>query len=297
MKRRALLASGFWAALSSPVASSAPKRLESAELSLIELSLPGDAAFGRALLALPKTPAPEAELLVLLHGLGETTDQELGAHAFAERYGLLSAVQRLTHPPLSPVEPKLDYFGEGRLAELNQRLQARPYRPPVLVCPFTPNPYKPGGNEVLARFTRFVTGALRSAVEERAGLTFSASRCMISGVSLGGFLAIEIFLQRPELFGGLGLAQAAFGPNQAYRYAAGVAKACEKFGPRRVEILTSSFDPYRQNNQALHRHLVQRKQASRLRVSPGPHDQRWLNESGVIEMLLAADDVLGAERR
>jgi predicted esterase len=263
---------------------------------LIELSLPGDPAFGRALLAVPREPPPDPELLVLLHGLGETTDQELGAHAFAERYGLLSAVQRLTHPPVLRTEARSDYFGAGRLAELNARLQQRPYRPPVLVCPFTPNPYKPGGNEVLARFTRFVTGPLRAAVEERVGVALPVSRSMISGVSLGGFLAIEIFLQSPELFCGLGAVQAAFGPNQALRYAAGVKKASERVGRRRVEILTSSFDPYRRNNEQFHRYLVQREQASRLRVSPGPHDQRWLNESGVIELLLAADDVL-AERR
>jgi predicted esterase len=295
MKRRALLASGLLATLGPP-ALAGPKRLESAELSLIELALPGDTAFGRALLALPREPGPEPSLLVLLHGLGETTDQDVGAHAFAERYGLLSAVQRLSHPPLARVEPRQDYFGSGRLDELNQRLRERPYHPPVIVCPFTPNPYKPGGNQVLTRFTRFVCGELRAAVEQSAGVEFSPSSTMISGVSLGGFLAIEIFLRNAGQFCGLGCAQAAFGPNQAVRYAAAIAKASDELGPRRVEILTSSMDPYRRSNELFHRYLVQRKQAARLRVSPGPHDQRWLNESGVIEMLLAADDVLNAGR-
>jgi pimeloyl-ACP methyl ester carboxylesterase len=293
MKRRALFTSGLLAALGPCAASAAPKRLESRELSLTELSLTGDPAFGRALLAAPREPLREPRLLVLLHGLGETTDQELGAHAFAERYGLLSAVQRLTHPPLSRGEPRHDYFGEGRLSELNLRLKQRPYRPPVLVCPFTPNPYKPGGNQVLTRFTRFVSQELRSAVEARLGVAFPPSRTMISGVSLGGFLAIEIFLRSPELYAGLGAVQAAFGADQAVRYAAEVTRACQRVGPRNVEILTSSLDPYRQSNRLLHRYLIERGQASRLRVAPGPHDQRWLNESGVIEMLLAADDVLG----
>ena len=294
MKRRALLASGLMAALapSAAAAAAAPKRLESAELSLIELSLPGDVAFGRALLAVPRELPKEPGLLVLLHGLGETNDQDVGARAFAERYGLLSAVARLTHPPLVRTEPRQDFFGEGRLAEHNARLAQHPYRAPVIVCPFTPNPYKAGGNEVLTRFMRFVNVELRAAIEHQVGASFPASRSMISGVSMGGFLAIEIFLQRPELFCGLGAVQAAFGPNQALRYAAGVSKASERLGRRRVEILTSSLDPYRRSNELFHRHLAERKQATRLRVLPGPHDQRWLKESGVIEMLLAADDVL-----
>jgi predicted esterase len=272
------------------------KVLESAELSLVELALPGDAAFGRALLAVPRVLPENPELLWLLHGLGETVEQTMGAHAFAERYGLLAAVARLTHPPLARLDPQHDYFGEGRLPELNARLAQRPFRCPVLVCPFTPNTYKPGGDEVLVRFAEFVTGKLKAEVEQRTGAAFPASRSMISGVSLGGYLAIEVFLRHPEVFCGLGTAQGAFGPQQAARYALGVEQACARVGRRRVEILTSSFDPYRKNNELFQQHLRQRKQAARLRVSPGPHDQRWLNESGVIEMLLCAEDVLAEQR-
>ena len=119
MKRRALLALGgaaLWA-----TRASAAKPLASEELSLIELSLPGDRAFGRALLLVPRQLPPEPELLVLLHGLGETHDQNVGARAFAERYGLLTAVARLTHPPLSRQNPGPDYFGAGRLEQLQIR--------------------------------------------------------------------------------------------------------------------------------------------------------------------------------
>ncbi len=296
MKRRVLLASGLLAALAPAARAAMPKRLESAELALSELALPGDVAFGRALLAVPRELPREPRLLVLLHGLGETNDQDVGARAFAERYGLLSAVERLTHPPLSRTEPRQDFFGEGRLDEHNARLAQTPYRPPVVVCPFTPNPYKPGGNEVLTRFMRFVNGELRAAVEHQVGASFPAARSMIAGVSMGGFLAIEIFLQSPERFCGLGAVQAAFGPDQALRYAAGIRKVSERLGRRRVEIVTSSLDPYRRSNELLHRHLSERKQATRLRVLPGPHDQRWLKESGVIEMLLAADDVFAEQK-
>jgi predicted esterase len=268
-----------------------PKSLSSEELSFVELDVPGDRAFGRASLFVPRALPPHPPLLLLLHGLGETYDQSVGARAFAERYGLLSAVSRLSHPPLARTYAKQDYFGSGRLDELNQRLEQRPYRSPVLLCPFTPNPYKAGGEAVLQRYLRFLTGPLKNAVEQRVGKTFSPSRSMISGVSLGGYVAIEAFLAQPEQFCALGTAQGAFGPNQAARYAAAVAAATQKHGARRVEILTSSFDPYRRVNELFHQHLQKRKQASRLRVSPGPHDQRWLVESGTIELLLSADDV------
>ncbi len=296
MKRRDFLGCGVALSASAYGVPATAKQLNSAELSLVELSLHGDPAFGRALLAVPRSLPENPELLVLLHGLGETTDQTVGARAFAERYGLLTAVARLTHPPLARSDEQHDYFGEGRLTELNGRLAARPFRSPVVLCPFTPNTYKPGGDEVLVRFAKFVTGQLKAEVEARTGVSFPVSRCMISGVSLGGYLAIEVFLRRPDVFCGLGTAQGAFGPQQAARYAVGVAAATARVGPRRIEILTSSFDPYRRPNELFQEHLRQKQQASRLRVSPGPHDQRWLNESGVIEMLLCADDVFAAAR-
>ena len=296
MKRRDFLSYGAAAAVGAAGTPAQAKELASAELALQDIALHGDPAFGRALLAVPRSLPENPELLVLLHGLGETTDPALGARAFAERYGLLTAVARLTHPPLVRTDEQHDYFGEGRLAELNTRLAARPFRCPVVLCPFTPNTYKAGGDQTLVRFAKFVTGQLKAEAEARAGVSFPVSRCMISGVSLGGYLAIEVFLRRPDVFCALGTAQGAFGPQQAARYALGVATATEQVGLRRVEILTTWFDPYRRPNQLFHQHLRERKQASRLRVSPGPHDQRWLNESGVIEMLLCAEDVFAAAR-
>ena len=296
MKRRGFLALATGLYGGAHAGPTLAKALESAELSLSELTLPGDPAFGRALLAVPRVLPPKPELLVLLHGLGETVEQTMGSRAYAERYGLLTAVARLTHPPLALLDAQRDYFGAERLVELNGRLARRPFRCPVLLCPFTPNTYKARGDEVLARFASFVTGRLKAEVEQRTGATFPVSRAMISGVSLGGYLAIELFLKNPEAFCALGTAQGAFGPQQAARYALSVEQATARVGKRRVEILTSSLDPYRRQNELFHQHLQRRKQASRLRVAPGPHDQRWLKESGVIEMLMSADDVFGEQR-
>lgn len=290
MKRREFLAGGITLGTGLARGATAAASLDSNELSPSEFVVPGSRAFGRVLLLVPKVLPREPELLVLLHGLGETHDQRLGVRAFAERYGLMAAVSRLTRPPLQPTLT-VDYFGDGRLAEINGRLARRPFRCPVLACPFTPNPYKSRGDAVTESFARFVGGALKSEVEKRVGVTFAPTRSMITGVSLGGYLAIEVFLRRPELFCAFGSAQGAFGQNQSARYAAGIASISQRLGHRRAELLTSSLDPYRRSNQLLHQELQRRGQVSRLRVSPGPHDQRWLRESGVIEMLLSADDV------
>ncbi len=296
MKRRDALLGGL--ALSSGLcgARAEAKPLTSEQLAMAELQLPGDRAFGRALLFTPKKLGPRPELLILLHGLGETHDQVVGMRAFAERYGLLQAVARLSQPPLSRTLPKQEYFGDGRLDELNARLQSRPFRCPVLLCPFTPNPYKSGGGALLGRYGEFLVGALKAEVEGRVGVSFPSERCFISGVSLGGYVALESFVRKPEAFGGLGVVQGAFAAAQAGRYAEAIRAASERLGPRHVEILSSSLDPYRKPSEALYQQLQRRQVSSRLRVSPGPHDQAWLRESGVIELLLGAEYAFSEER-
>lgn len=291
MKRRELL--GLGASLASGLVATAAgaRELVSSELVLSDLQLSGDAAFGRALLLAPRELPAEPPLLVLLHGLGETHDQQVGARAYAERYGLLAAVSRLSRPPVERTLSGKDYFGPGRLEELNARLTGKPYRAPIIVCPYTPNPWKAGGAAVVERYASFIADRLKSEVEKRVGRSFPSTRVMVSGVSLGGYVALHVFLRRPEAFCGLGLVQAALARDQAARYAKELAEAAGRVGPRRVEILSSSFDPYRRPSELLHQHLQRREQASTLRVSPGPHDQSWLKESGVIETLLSADDV------
>jgi len=295
MNRRSLLGL-VAAAASGSLATGAfsAESLDTAELAADEFIVGGDKAFGRALLFKPRATDESTGVLILLHGLGETHDQKVGVRAFAERYGLLSAVKRLVHPPLVRTI-KEDYFGEGRLEQLNQRLVHKPFRCPYLLCAFTPNPYKTGGEALIARYAEFLAGPLRAAVEQKIGRSIAARGCMVAGVSLGGYLAIEAFLKKPEHYGALGLVQAAFGRNQAARYAAGIQAALERTGPRRIEILTSSWDPYRAPNELLHKYLKQRQQPVGLRVSPGPHDQRWLRESAMIETLVTADEVFDAK--
>ena len=76
---------------------SADEDMEASEdlrnLRLVDASVGGR----RFVLVIPRylDPGQKLPLAVLLHGLGETTDERLGAYAWVEKYGLGSAWQRL----------------------------------------------------------------------------------------------------------------------------------------------------------------------------------------------------------
>ena len=57
-----------------------------------------------------------------------------------------------------------------------------------------------------------------------ASIATDAARIAIDGCSLGGFVAIEVFLRHPQTFGALGTVQAAIGMHRAAPYAERIAK-------------------------------------------------------------------------
>src|SRR5688572_29689547 len=96
----------------------------SEDLELRDLKVEGDRTLGRRfVLLVPRHRAPDRRLplLVLLHGLGETHDERLGAHAWVVRYGLLEAYARLRRPPVARTSRRGD-FPEERLAKVNADL-------------------------------------------------------------------------------------------------------------------------------------------------------------------------------
>ncbi len=71
------------------------------DLRVLDLTLEGDKRLAtRVALFIPNHLAKDEKvpLLVLLHGLGETWDQGVGAFAWVERYGLGNAYARLRRP-------------------------------------------------------------------------------------------------------------------------------------------------------------------------------------------------------
>jgi iron(III)-salmochelin esterase len=263
---------------------------QTSELDAIDLRLPGSADLARrALVLVPRARRPGVRypLLVLLHGLGETGNEELGIRAWSERYGLLAAYHRLRNPPLARTLRHARYLTDTHLAELNAALLRQPFRDIVIACPVTPNPYRARSRaRLLDRYADWIATTLLPGVRSRVPAAMQCAHTALDGCSLGGYVGLEVFLRKPELFGALGGVQAAIGVAAARRYAARLAETIRRVGPRALHVETSTADPYRKANEALSERLDALGVPNTLSVLPGPHDQPFLREAGTLEMLL-----------
>ncbi len=270
----------------------AAKRAGAAEpmLAARQLTLTNAGRFGQKCLLLRPTRVPESvalPLLVLFHGLGETESEALGIHAWFDRYGLPQAYQRLCAPPVLRTLPQQRYLSDERLQEINQELSATPLPDVALVCPFTPNVLgKSPSSPVLDGYAKYIEQVVLPAVRAATPIQDGSAHLGLDGVSLGGYVALEVFSRKPELFGVVGSMQGAFGAQLAEVYARRIAEASSKFGPRRVHVTTSSFDPFRDAAQRLAQRLGERGVNTTLTLAAGPHDQTFLREAGSLEMLL-----------
>jgi predicted esterase len=251
----------------------------------------------RALVLVPKhlKPGDELPLLILLHGLGETGNELLGIHAWGERYGLVRAYERLRRPPVTRTRPRRPYLTDARIQQLGVSLANRPFRGLILACPVTPNPYRLlPAERTLDRYAEWIEGSLIPAVRRVAPVMSGPHACGLDGCSLGGYVGMEVFLRRPQLFATFGAVQGAYSVPRAIRYARRLAATIQRVGPRPIHLETSSQDPYRRANQAMSRTLEELGVPHVLNIPPGPHDQPWLQEVGTLEMLLWHDRQLGA---
>jgi pimeloyl-ACP methyl ester carboxylesterase len=228
---------------------------------------------------------------VLLHGLGETKDENLGIRAWADRYGLCDAYERLRHPPVRRALTDAVYLTDTRLSELATELERSPYRGFAIACPFTPNVYRAGPTpSVLERYSAWLVERLLPALEKELGVEHA--NVGLDGVSLGGYVALEVFLRRPQAFATIGSLQGAFGTAVAESYAARIERAFAENGRRPLRIASSSWDPGRKASELLVERLAKRGIVATLSLPPGPHDQRFLREAGSLELLLWHDRAL-----
>ncbi len=273
---------------------------ESDDLEQHDLKLDGDPKIAkRSLLLVPKH-VPEGTklpLLVLLHGLGETGNELLGIHAWGDRYGLVKAYERLRRPPVTRAYPKQPWFSDEHLERVNKSLERRAFGGLVIACPVTPNPYKlQPAAKTLDAYADWIEKTLIPAVRDKAPVVSGTRRVGLDGCSLGGYVGIEVFLRKPELFGTFGGVQAAFNVPSAIAYAKRLAKTASDVGPCPIRLGTSSADPYLKANRALSRELTDLGVPNELAVAPGPHNQPWLKEVGTLDMLLWHERKLSARR-
>jgi acetyl esterase/lipase len=274
---------------------------ETSQLSVTELPLTGAGVgkFGKKCLLLRPARVPEdtpLPLLLLFHGLGETESEALGIHAWRDRYGLPEAYARLVTPPVVRTLPNKRYLSDARLEEINRDLAQAPLPDLNIVCPFTPNPFKQNPSApLLDQFAEYVASAVLPAARTAAATLADAAHTGVDGVSLGGYVSLEVFLRKPQLFGAVGTMQGAFGKSPAEVYARRIADAVTRSGPLRVHVTTTTFDPFREASQLLAQRLNERGVNATLTLAEGPHDQTFLREAGSLEMLLFQARALGGQ--
>jgi len=200
---------------------------------------------------------------------------------------LPQAYARLLAPPVLRTLKNERYLSDARLAEINAELARAPFQPLALACPFTPNVFKKlPSAPFLDRYAEYLERALLPAVRAATPTCEGFAHTGLAGVSLGGYVALEVFLRKPQLFGVVGCMQGAFGMGLAEAYARRAAEAVASAGPRAIHLITSSQDPFRDATLRLATRLAERGVNATLTLPAGPHDQRFLREAGTLEMLL-----------
>jgi hypothetical protein len=229
-------------------------------------------------------------LLVLLHGLGETWDPAIGVYAWVERYGLGTAYARLRRPPVGRAWRSGNLFPDERIAQVNAALAAQPFRGMAVACPFTPNVQKlPDPEAALDKYTAWIADVVIPRARKEAPVIPDAAHTAIDGVSLGGYVGIEVFLRRPDAFAAWGGVQSAMNAARLPGYADRLAAVLGKATRTSVHIETSVADPFREINTSLATLLTKKGVANDLAVLGGIHDQVFLREAGTLEMLLWHD--------
>ncbi len=253
-------------------------------LSLLDLTEGGR----RFVLVIPKYLEPRRKLpvVVLLHGLGETTNERAGAYAWVERYGAGSAWQRMKRAPIERTSRRGEWT-DARLAEVNGELAERPFRGFAMVCPFMPNPSSAAD---LDSYARWIERSLLPRVRKEAPVHEDPAQTYLCGVSLGGYVSLEMLVRLPHVFGAWAGVQTAIGTFAAPGYAQKIAAAW-KDESHPMLLLTSTQDHWKASSEALAAAFKAKNLATTYRVVPGPHDQPWLREAGTIESLLWLDRI------
>lgn len=254
----------------------------------------GDRKTGRRFsLLVPRHTTEPVPLLIAFHGKGECGDERLGVFAWAERYGLTRAYDRLLHAPVQAGDARSTYWKPDRLQDVNQSLKLRPFGGVAVACPYTPDVFQLGGRQkFFDGYAAWITEEVIARARQETPILEGSRHVGIDGVSLGGYVGIEVFLRRPEQFGAWGCVQGALGGYQARRYGDALAQTLARVGPRRLHVETSLADTYREDNELLAKRLTELGVAHDFVMPPGAHNQPFLIDAGTPEMLLWHDRAL-----
>ncbi len=240
-------------------------------------------------------------LLVLLHGFGATTVRSRSraersrwvADTWRREYAVVRAHERLNAPPIAPIYDTVRYLGSERAASINASLATEPFRGLVLACPRVPVPYyRHAAGPVFPGYAQWIEDTLLPAVRRHAPVSQDPARTGLAGHSMGAHVGLEVLLRKPHLFGAFSGVQMAVSERAAGSYARRVHEALERSGPRRLQVVTSTRDPYRAANHRFAEELERLGVQVDLRESFGAHTGSWMREIGSLETLLFQDRAL-----
>jgi iron(III)-salmochelin esterase len=247
-----------------------------------------------AVVVLPeRQPDERFPILLTFHGMGEARKgPEKGARGWIDDYGLLKAIDRLRHPPLTAQD--LEGFADPeRLAKLNAALGSHPYRGLVIVNSYTPDMLR--GDEPFSKIpplAKFAIDELLARARRETPALGTPHTTGIDGISLGGRAALSIALRNPEAFAAAGGLQPAFDLENAGPFTQRALVARQKNPALAFRFLTSDGDYFLGPTRAISAAMRHVGIVHELVVVPGPHDYPFNRGPAVYEMLLYHDRAL-----
>ncbi len=220
-------------------------------------------------------------VVVALHGRGEAVrGPQRGVRGWLDDYALEPAYAaflrgRVTSDHAAGMASEAQIRGLGRL------LRAHPFRDVAVVMPYTPDlgAQTPGSPSIQSYGSWLADVMLPAVRRALPALSTEPSRTAIDGVSLGGMLALEVGLRRPDAFGSVGGIQPAVrGRVEAYGPLATSATRC-------LRLASSSEDPFLRATRELSAAWRAREIEHELVEYHGPHGYSFNRGPGSIELL------------
>ncbi|MBI5512669.1 MAG: esterase [Deltaproteobacteria bacterium] len=242
------------------------------------------------LLPTRRSPSERLPLLVCFHGWGESLrGVQRGAFAWSRDYELGASDAELRRSPLRR-EAFLGFVAASRFNTLRADLARRPYQGVAVVAPFTPDVLPAEAGALQDAYSDWVVQVLVPRARRELPVLATREATGVDGVSLGGFQALTLGFEHPELFGVVGALQPAV--NDRVALVLGRHRASPSRPSQRVRLVTSTRDIFRRHILALDAAMSARGIAHDLRVVEGPHDYVFNRGAGGVEMLLFHDRAL-----
>jgi enterochelin esterase-like enzyme len=269
-----------------------PNQLPQAEVTWVYVETPIGPM--NAVVVVPARNADERfPILLTFHGMGEARKgPEKGARGWLDDYGMLRALERLAHPPLTPADLE-GFVDPVRLAKLNAALARDPYQGLIIVNSYTPDMLR--GDEPFSKIgplAKFAVEELLPRARRETPAIGTPQTTGIDGISLGGRASLSIGLRNPEAFGSVGALQPAFDLDNAGAVAERALLARHNNPSLSFRLLTSDGDYFLASTRAISTAMRQAGVPHELVVIPGPHDYPFNRGPAVYEMLIHHDRVL-----